>query len=80
VTDPAFEAAIRAFTRRKPFRPFSIELLSGTVLRITHPEAIRVRNGVARFITAEDPERNFIFDSSTACMVFEEQQPPVSED
>jgi hypothetical protein len=71
VTDDAFETAIRAFTRRRRFRPFGIELHSGRVLRVSHPEAVRVRGGLARLIVAEDPERNFIFDASSVSVVFE---------
>ena len=32
--------ALRAFTKRRPFRPFIIELKSGTQFVVTHPEAI----------------------------------------
>ena len=37
-----FDAAYRAFCRRRPFRAFLIEFLSGAQLLISHPEAARV--------------------------------------
>jgi len=73
VTKAGFETAIRAFLRRRPFRPCAIELLSGTVLHVTHPEAIRVRDGIAHHVIAEDPERNFVFDHASVSMVYDEE-------
>jgi len=71
VTEHGFEVAVQAFLRRRPFRSFAIELVSGTVLHVTHPEAVRVHNGIARYIIAEDPERNFIFDDASVSMVYD---------
>jgi len=36
-----FDAAYRAFWRRRPFRAFCIEFLSGEQLLVGHPEALR---------------------------------------
>src|ERR1700733_749147 len=41
MTKDQFDAAYRAFCRRRPFRPFLIEFTSGTQLLIGHPEAVR---------------------------------------
>ena len=41
MTQEQFDAAYRAFCRRRPFRPFSIEFASGHQLQISHPEAVR---------------------------------------
>lgn len=49
----AFERTLRAFAQRKPFRPFTVELVSGTRIRIDHPEALVYRGGVAVFISAK---------------------------
>jgi len=49
-----FERSLRAFCRRVPFQPFRIELTSGSTLRIYHPEALIVRNGVAVFFATDN--------------------------
>jgi hypothetical protein len=41
MTVEQFDAAYRAFRRRRPFRPFLIEFTSGHQLLISHPEAVR---------------------------------------
>ncbi len=41
MTPEQFDAAYQAFCRRKPFRPFLIEFISGSQLLIAHPEAVR---------------------------------------
>jgi len=43
----AFERALRAFSQRKPFQPFVVEMVSGTRLQIDHPEALISRGPVA---------------------------------
>ena len=62
-----FEIALRSFARRRPFKPFFVELVSGDLFQVRHPEAIRLRGGVAVFI---DPQRNHkLFDSHTVCQL-----------
>ena len=41
MTTDQFDAALRAFCRRRPFRAFLIEFTSGNQLLIGHPEAVR---------------------------------------
>jgi len=36
-----FAVTLRAFSRRKPFRPLALELVNGTRIEIHHPEALR---------------------------------------
>ena len=43
MTDENLVRALYAFTRRRPFVPFLIQLMSGEMIRIAHPEAIRPR-------------------------------------
>ncbi len=45
-----FDATIRTFKNRAPFRPFTVSLVNGERLEIDHPEALVVRDGVAGFI------------------------------
>jgi hypothetical protein len=43
----AFERSLKAFTRRSPFHPFLVELVSGYQLEVDHPEALVFRNSIA---------------------------------
>lgn len=45
MTKDQFDAALRAFCRREPFRAFFIEFVSGHQLLIGHPEAVRAEGG-----------------------------------
>jgi hypothetical protein len=47
----AFEASLRAFARRTPFQPFTVELTSGTRFQILHPEALAFNAGLAVYIS-----------------------------
>ena len=56
----AFDRALRGFSRRVPFRRFTVELVSGTRFTIAHPEALVFRGGTAVYIA---PDGNLhIFD------------------
>jgi hypothetical protein len=37
-----FDHVLRIFMRRKPFKPFIIELTSGTQIEVRHPEAVSI--------------------------------------
>lgn len=41
MTPELFDVVLRGFCRRRPFRRFLIEFLSGGEVQISHPEAIR---------------------------------------
>lgn len=45
-----FDRTLRAFQRRAPFQPFTVELVSGTRIQVDHPEALVFRDGVAVFV------------------------------
>ena len=45
-----FERSLRGFTRRAPFRPFDVELVSGGRFTVDHPEALVFRGGVAVYV------------------------------
>ena len=47
MTTENFEKSLRDFNRQKPFRPFAIELSSGTAIRVDHPETVITRSGRA---------------------------------
>ena len=46
-----FAQALRALARRKPFKPFIVELVSGERVLIEHPEALVYRGGAAVHIS-----------------------------
>jgi hypothetical protein len=59
--EEVFERSLRAFSQRKPFKPFLVELASGALLTIDHPEALVHRGRAAMYI---DREGNFtLFDN-----------------
>ena len=45
-----FDSTIRTLKHRKPFRPFTVSLVSGERLEVDHPDAVAVRDGVALFV------------------------------
>jgi hypothetical protein len=50
MTKRIFETTLRSYQVRQPFRPFAIELTSGSILTIRHPEAVHTYAGAAAFI------------------------------
>lgn len=59
--EEVFERTLKAFTQRKPFKPFLVELISGTQLTIDHPEALVHRGRAAMHV---DLDGNFtLFDN-----------------
>ncbi len=45
-----FDATIRTFKHRAPFRPFTVSLVKGNRLEVDHPDALAVRDGVGMFV------------------------------
>ena len=45
-----FENALKALRQRQPFRPFTVELMSGDRFEVDYPDALVLRDGVAVFI------------------------------
>ncbi len=44
-----FDATIRAFKYRTPFRSFTVAMVNGDRLEVDHPDALVIRDGVALF-------------------------------
>jgi hypothetical protein len=63
MTAESFEKTIRAFQKRAPFRSFIVERMSGTRVRIDHPEALVLRAGVAVFISSKGAPTLFDHES-----------------
>ena len=45
-----FDEAMREFTSRRPFRPFTIVLITGNRLEVDYPSALASREGAAAFL------------------------------
>jgi hypothetical protein len=64
-----FERSLRAFTQRRPFKPFLIELASRTQFTVEHPEALARRGQVAVYI---DPDGEYrLFDNTLVTQLTE---------
>ena len=59
----SFERSLRAFVRRTPFQPYTVELTSGTRLSVTHPEAVAYNGGLAVYISSDGTPSLFDHDS-----------------
>lgn len=44
MTREQFQLALRAFYKRKPFQPFQLELISGSRVGVSHPEALTIQH------------------------------------
>ena len=59
--EDVFVRTLKAFAQRKPFKPFLVQLVSGQLLAIDHPEALVYRGRAAMHV---DQEGNFtLFDN-----------------
>jgi hypothetical protein len=69
-----FLTAMRVFARRRPFRFYLVELHSGLILQVRHPEVLSLRGELAVHL---DPRGDHtLFDSSCVSRVFEEHPVP----
>jgi hypothetical protein len=48
-----FDRALQALARKSPFRPFTVELVSGDRFDVVHPEALMFRNGYAFYLNPD---------------------------
>jgi hypothetical protein len=66
--------AYQAFARRRPFKPFLIELVSGDRIRVAHPEAVVVRGPFLYFVGPGYQSRLFV--STDVCQLLDVSQGP----
>jgi hypothetical protein len=59
----AFERSLRAFVRRAPFQPFTVELTSGSRFQVLHPEALAFNGGLAVYIAPDGTPSLFDHES-----------------
>jgi hypothetical protein len=50
MTSEHFEQIFEALHERRPFQPFTVELVGGDRMEIDHPRAMVVRDGVAVYL------------------------------
>jgi hypothetical protein len=62
MTDSNFQQSLQAFVRRRPFKPFTVELVSGDRFVVDHPEALALRGAVAVYINTDG--KYTLFDST----------------
>jgi hypothetical protein len=67
------EWSLRALVRRTPFRPFTVELVSGPRIKVDHPEALVFRKGMAVFISARGVP--ILFDHESVSQVIWKHRP-----
>jgi hypothetical protein len=72
-----FTQILRAYARRKPFKPFLVELMSGERILVEHPEALAYNGGAAVYIS---PRGGFaMFDHESVAQVLDlNAEPSVS--
>ncbi len=65
--EETFDRCLRAFSERRPFKPFRVELVRGAQLTIHHPEALVHRGRAAMYI---DRDGNFtLFDNEGVAQI-----------
>src|SRR5882757_10801851 len=70
MTSDSFRAALRVFARRRPFKPFVIEFMTGQELLIKHPEAVSLRGELVVYGSPKGTHR--FFDSDSVCQLTDE--------
>lgn len=71
MTNEGFQRALLSFARRKPLLPFQIEFMSGDLIRIVHPEAVRVRGNIIFYVAPTGHQR--LFDSTSVCQLRDDE-------
>jgi len=75
MTTVTFARALKAFTARRPFRPFVLEFVTGAELLVGHPEALAVDGDVIIYRSADGLYR--LFDGNGVCQL--RDAPPASD-
>ena len=69
-----FEFALYLCRLHRPFRPYTVELMTGDRFAVRHPEALRFRRKFAIFVEPDGLRR--FFDAESVCQVIEAEVPP----
>ena len=76
MTPALLAQALRAFNRRRPFRPFCIEFNSGNRLLVSHPEVVNQRGDLFIYLSPYSGYR--IFHASGVCQLLDPPPGPPS--
>ena len=63
MTAEHFDGSLKTLRQRTPFRPFTVELISGDRFEVDYPDALVLREGVAVFIAPGGIPRLFEHES-----------------
>jgi hypothetical protein len=63
MTPDNFARAYRTFHRRVPFQPYTIELISGARLEVSHPEAVTLYEEMVIVQSSRGPRSVFEYES-----------------
>jgi hypothetical protein len=69
MTTDELEKALRAFCRRRPYRIFLIEMVSGDRVRISHPETVRQEGDL--FLYTDPLAKSRVFSASSVCQLLD---------
>ena len=72
MTKDNFAKSLKAFTNRRPFRSFEIELTNGRRFRVEHPEAIVTRGGAGTAMFIDAAENFHLFDHEGVAQLTDE--------
>jgi hypothetical protein len=67
-----FAQALRSFSQRRPFLPYRIEFIIGAVIRVSHPEAVRMRSSVVIHVSPSGKQR--LFDFTSVCQFLDGEE------
>jgi hypothetical protein len=69
-----FARALRAYSRRRPFRSYVLEFVTGEPLTVGHPEAVTIDGNVIVYRSQDGLYR--LFDSESVCQLRDVSPPP----
>jgi hypothetical protein len=52
MTAEHFDKSLQAYQKRRPFRSFSVRVVSGEHIDVDHPEAMVIRGGVGVYVNS----------------------------
>jgi len=58
-----FQLVLRSFSRRKPFQPFTLELNSGGLIEVIHPEALALQHDLVVYRSTKGIHHVFEYES-----------------
>jgi hypothetical protein len=69
MTRDKFQLVLRSFNKRRPFQPFTLELVSGGRIAVIHPEALTQQRDLLVFRSTKGTHH--VFDYATVVQFIE---------